>query len=101
MGTVREVLGERVGEVDPLSGNEKLSTTPGPSSLDLAFLVAEFGSGAKASTKLVSIPSVQSVEDLVRAISRRSFQSFSTGRDKPITAAVKRDQTKRRGESGG
>jgi len=79
MGTVREVLGERVGEVDPLSGNEKLSTTPGPSSLDLAFLVAEFGSGAKASTKLVSIPSVQSVEDLVRAHQQAFFPELQHG----------------------
>jgi hypothetical protein len=38
---IRAILAERVGEVGPLSGAEKLSATLGLSSLDLAFLVAD------------------------------------------------------------
>ena len=78
---IRAVLAERVGEVGPLSGTEKLSATLGLSSLDLAFLVAELEAelGVDPFAKLVSITSVRSVEDLVRAYQQAFFPELQRG----------------------
>lgn len=97
-GRIRAVLAERVGEVGCLSGTEKLSATLGLSSLDLAFLVAELEAelGVDPFAKLVSITSVRSVEDLVRAYQQAFFPEFQRGgEDDAIAAAVKRAQTRR------
>ena len=66
---IRTLLAERAGDVGHISGADKLSATLGLSSLDLAFLVAELEAefGVDPFVKLVSITSVRSVEDLVRA----------------------------------
>ena len=98
-GRIRAVLAERVGEVGgPLSGTEKLSATLGLSSLDLAFLVAELEAelGVDPFAKLVSITSVRSVEDLVRAYQQALFPELQRdGKDDATAAAVKRAQTRR------
>ena len=62
-------LNERFGEVRPLRGSDKLNATLGLSSLDLAFIVAELeiSLGVDPFAKLLSITSVRTVDDLVRA----------------------------------
>jgi acyl carrier protein len=96
---IRAVVAERVGEVARLSGSEKLSATLGLSSLDLAFLVAELEAelGVDPFAKLVSITSVRSVEDLVRAYQQALFPELQrSGEEDAIAAAVKRAQTRRK-----
>jgi acyl carrier protein len=96
-GRIREVLAERGEEVPPLAGAEKLSATLGLSSLDLALLVAELEAqlGVDPFAKLVSITSVRSVDDLVRAYQQAFYPELERREDHAITAAVKRAQTRR------
>jgi acyl carrier protein len=97
-GRIRAVLAERVGEVGPLSGTDKLSATLALSSLDLAFLVAELEAelGVDPFAKLVSITSVRSVEDLVRAYQQAFFPELQRrGEDDAVAAGVKRAQARR------
>jgi acyl carrier protein len=94
---IRAILAERGGEAPNLSGSEKLSATLGLSSLDLALLVAELEAqlGVDPFAKLVSITSVRSVDDLVRAYQQAFFPELQRREDHAITAAVKRAQTRR------
>ena len=94
---IRAVLAVRGGEVGRLSGREKLSATLGLSSLDLALLVAELEAqlGVDPFAKLVSITSVRSVDDLVRAYQQALFPELQRREDDTVTAAVKRAQTRR------
>jgi acyl carrier protein len=94
---IRAILAERAEEVAHLSGSEKLSATLGLSSLDLALLVAELEAqlGVDPFAKLVSITSVRSVNDLVRAYQQAFFPELERREDHAITAAVKRAQTRR------
>ncbi len=97
-GRIRAALADRVGEVGPLSGTEKLSATLGLSSLDLAFLVSELEAelGVDPFAKLVSITRVRSVEDLVRAYQQAFFPELQRGgEDDAIAAAVERAETRR------
>jgi acyl carrier protein len=96
-GRIREVLAERGEEIPPLAGAEKLSATLGLSSLDLALLVAELEAelGVDPFAKLVSITSVRSVSDLVRAYQQAFFPELQPGReDDAIAAAVERARTR-------
>jgi acyl carrier protein len=96
-GRIREVLAERGEEVPPLAGAEKLSATLGLSSLDLALLVAELEAelGVDPFAKLVSITSVRSVSDLVRAYQQAFFPQLQrSGEDGAITAGVERARTR-------
>jgi acyl carrier protein len=94
---IRAILAERAEKVAHLSGSEKLSATLGLSSLDLALLVAELEAqlGVDPFAKLVSITSVRSVDDLVRAYQQAFFPELQRREDHAITAAVKRAQTRR------
>ena len=95
---IRAVLAERVGEAARLSGTEKLSATLGLSSLDLAFLVAELEAelGVDPFAKLVSITSVRSVGDLVRAYQQALFPELQRGgEDDTVATAVNRAQIRR------
>ena len=95
---IRALMAERVGEVGGLSGADKLSATLGLSSLDLAFLVAglEAELGVDPFAKLVSITSVRTVEDLVKAYQQAFSPAFvRRGEDDAVAAAVKRAQTRR------
>ena len=87
---IRAILAERAEEVARLSGSEKLSATLGLSSLDLALLVAELEAqlGVDPFAKLVSITSVRSVDDLVRAYQQAFFPELERREDHAITAAV-------------
>jgi acyl carrier protein len=95
---IRAVLAERGGKVASLSGTEKLNATLGLTSLDLAFLVAELEAelGVDPFAKLVSITSVRSVAELVRAYQQALFPKLQRGgEDDTIAMAVKRAQTRR------
>ena len=97
-GRIRAVLAERAGEVARLSNTDKLSATLGLSSLDLAFIVAELEAelGVDPFAKLVSITSVRSVGDLVRAYQQALFPELQrSGEDDAMAAAVNRAQTRR------
>jgi acyl carrier protein len=97
-GKIQAVLAERVGEPIGLSGADKLNATLGLTSLDLAFLVADLEAelGIDPFAKLVSITSVRSVADLVRAYQQAFFPELQReGEDEAIAAAVKRAQTRR------
>jgi len=97
-GKIRAVLAERVGAVARLSGTDRLSATLGLSSLDLAFVVAELEAelGVDPFAKLVSITSVRSVGDLVRAYQQAFFPELERSADEhAVAAAVKRAQTRR------
>jgi acyl carrier protein len=95
---IRAVLAERGIEISRLAGSEKLNATLGLTSLELAVLVAELEAevGIDPFAKLVSITSVQSVGDLVRAYQQALFPELQRrGDDEAITAAVKRAETRR------
>jgi acyl carrier protein len=97
-GRIRAALAERIGEVGPLSGTEKLNATLGLSSLDLAFLVSDLEAelGVDPFAKLVSITRIRSVEDLVRAYQQAFFPELQRdGEADAIVAAVKRAETRR------
>lgn len=97
-GRIRAVLAERVGDVALLSGADKLSATLGLTSLDLAFLVAELEAvlGVDPFAKLVSITSVRTVGDLVRAYQQAFFPELERGEQgDAIAAAVKRGRIRR------
>jgi acyl carrier protein len=95
---IRRVLRQRPGRVRELAGTDKLNATLGLSSLDLAFLVAELEAdlGVDPFAKLVSITSVRSVDDLVRA-----YRSAILGGDEPtaqendLAAAMQRATDRR------
>lgn len=94
---IRAILAERAEEIAHLSGSEKLNATLGLSSLDLALLVAELEAqlGVDPFAKLVSITSVRSVDDLVRAYQQAFFPELERREDHTVTAAVKRAQARR------
>jgi acyl carrier protein len=97
-GGIRAILEERAGAVGRLSGSEKLNATLGLTSLDLALLVAELEAelGVDPFAKLVSITSIQSVGDLVRAYQQAFFPELQRdGADDAIASAVKRAETRR------
>ncbi len=95
---IRAILADRNGEISHLSGTEKLSATLGLSSLDLAFLVAELESelGVDPFAKLVSITSIRTVGDLVRAYQQALFPELKgAAEDDAFRAAVKRARVRR------
>ena len=95
---IRAVLAERGDEVGRLSGSDKLNATLGLTSLDLALLVAELEAKLKVDpfAKLVSITSVRSVGDLVRAYQQAFFPELQRGsEDTAVAAAVERARTRR------
>lgn len=90
---IRAVLQERFGQVRAFGGADKLNATLGLSSLDLAFLVAELEAelGVDPFAKLVSITSVRSVDDLVRAYRRAIFgDNKLQAEDSELAAAMER-----------
>ena len=95
---IRAVLLERFGQVRAFGGTDKLNATLGLSSLDLAFLVADLEAelGVDPFAKLVSITSVRSVGDLVRAYQQAFFPELQRrGEDDAVAAGAKRAQARR------
>jgi acyl carrier protein len=96
--TIRAILQERFGKVRTLVGTEKLNATLGLSSLDLAFLVAELEVelGVDPFAKSVSITSIKSVDDLVRAYTNAVFGNQKLqAEDGDLTAAMQRASSRR------
>jgi acyl carrier protein len=95
---IRAVVAERGGALDRLSGADKLNATLGLSSLDLAILVAELEAelGVDPFAKLVSITSIRSVDDLVRAYREALFPELRRGEaDNTAAVASKRAEIRR------
>ncbi|HEY7665469.1 MAG TPA: acyl carrier protein [Xanthobacteraceae bacterium] len=95
---IRAILAEHGGEPARLTGADKLNATLGLSSLDLAVLVAELEAelGVDPFAKLVSITSVRSVGDLVRAYQQAFFPELGSGADDGAVATAVARAGKRR-----
>jgi acyl carrier protein len=95
---IRAVLEERFAPVQALGGADRLNATLGLSSLDLACLIAELEIelGVDPFAKLVSITSVRTVDDLVRA-----YRSAILGDNNPqandtdLASAMRRASSRR------
>ena len=98
---IHAILADRGSQVGRLSGADRLNATLGLSSLDLAFLVAELEAalGVDPFAKLVSITSVRSVGDLVRAYQKAFFPELKR-RDRTMRSR-QRSIELRTGEHGG
>jgi len=97
---IRAVLRERVADVPAISGSDKLNATLGLTSLDLAFIVSDLEAelGVDPFSKLVSITSVRSVDDLVSAYQKAFFPDAAPASDDLAAAAQRADlrRTRRR-----
>ena len=97
-GRIRAAAAERIGKAGSLRGGEKLNAHLGLTSLDLAFLVAELDAQLAVDpfAKLVSITSVRTVEDLVRAYQQAIFPELRVGGEADaLAAAARRGKTRR------
>ena len=97
-GKIRAILAERGSQAGRLSGADKLNATLGLTSLDLAFLVADLEAelGVDPFAKLVSITSVRSVDDLVKAYQQAIFPDRARSADDgAVATAIKRAETRR------
>jgi acyl carrier protein len=94
---IRAVLAERCDKVPILSGADKLNATLGLTSLDLAFLVSDLEAelGVDPFAKLVSITSVRSVDDLVRAYRVAFVPDASPAATDHLDAAAQRADLRR------
>jgi len=97
-GRIRAAAAERIGKPGSLRGGEKLNAHLGLTSLDLAFLVADLDAqlGVDPFARLVSITSVRTVDDLVRAYQQAIFPELQAGGGADaLAAAVKRGDIRR------
>ena len=94
---IRRVLQQRSGQVHALRGTDKLNATLGLSSLDLAFLVAELEAelGVDPFAKLVSITSIRSVDDLVRAYRGAILGDKPQAQESDFAVALQRANNRR------
>ena len=95
---IRAVLQERSAAVPAFSGADKLNATLGLSSLDLALLVAELEIklGVDPFAKLISITSVRTVDDLVRAYrSAVLVHGKPPANDGDLVSAIERASSRR------
>ena len=94
---IHAVLAERSDKVPILSGADKLNATLGLTSLDLAFLVSDLEAelGVDPFAKLVSITSVRSVDDLVRAYRMTFVPDASPTATDHLDAAAQRAELRR------
>jgi hypothetical protein len=92
------IISERGGDVGQLSRSAKLNANLALSSLDLALLVSEleFELRVDPFAKLVSITSVRTVDDLVRAYRKAMFpESEQAESDAGLADAQRRAQERR------
>src|SRR5215217_3628940 len=89
---IHAVLKERFVEVPGISAADKLNATLGLTSLDLAFIVSNLEAelGVDPFSKLVSITSVRSVDDLVRAYQKAFFPDAEPATSNDIAEAAQR-----------
>jgi acyl carrier protein len=95
---IRILLEERDGDIPAIWGAASLNGALGLSSLDLAIVVAELESalGVDPFSKIVSITSVRSVDDLVGAYLKAYLpQPKPTERDEDLLEAAERARARR------
>jgi acyl carrier protein len=95
---IRTLLEERGGEVPAIRGAVSLNGALGLSSLDLAIVVAELEAalGVDPFSRLVSITSIRSVDDLVGAyLKAYSPQTTPAEKDEDLLVAARRAQGRR------
>jgi acyl carrier protein len=95
---IRVLLEERGGEVPAIQGANSLNGALGLSSLDLAIVVAELESalGVDPFSKIISITSVRSVDDLVEAYRKAYLPQLQPAReDADLLEAARRAQGRR------
>jgi hypothetical protein len=97
-GKIRMLLEERGSEIPAIHGIDTLNGALGLSSLDLAILVAELESALSVDpfSKIVSITSVRSVDDLVEAYLKAYLpQTKSEKEDEDLLEAARRARGRR------
>jgi acyl carrier protein len=94
---IRMLLEERGGEVPAIRGSDTLNGALGLSSLDLAIVVAELESalGVDPFSRIVSITSVRSVDDLVEAYLKAYQPAKPAGDDEDLLEAARRARGRR------
>jgi acyl carrier protein len=94
---IRAVVRERFGEARTIAASDKLNATLGLTSLDLAFLVSDLESelGVDPFAKIVSITSVRTVDDLVRAYHQAFFPAAEPADAHGLAAAAKRAEVRK------
>jgi acyl carrier protein len=94
---IRMLLEERGGDIPAIHGADTLNGALGLSSLDLAILVAELESalGVDPFSKIVSITSVRSVDDLVEAYLKAYLPQQPEDPDGDLLEAARRARGRR------
>jgi acyl carrier protein len=95
---IRMLLEERGGDVPAIHGADGLNGVLGLSSLDLAIVVGELESalGVDPFSKIVSITSIRSVDDLVGAYLKAYLpQTKPTEKDEDLLEAARRARGRR------
>jgi acyl carrier protein len=98
IGKISAIISERGGDVVPISRSAKLNANLALSSLDLALLVSEleFETGVDPFAELVSITSVRTVDDLVKAYRRAMLpEAERTEADDGLADAQRRAEKRR------
>ena len=94
---IRVLLEERGGDIPAIHGADTLNGALGLSSLDLAIVVAELEAalGVDPFSKIVSITSVRSVDDLVEAYLKAYLPQQPAGKDGDLLEAARRARGRR------
>jgi acyl carrier protein len=95
---IRVLLEERGGDVPAIRGAASLNGALGLSSLDLAIVVAELEAALSVDpfSKIVSITSIRSVDDLVGAYQKAYLpQTTPTEKDEDLLEAAQRARARR------
>ena len=94
---IRMLLEERGSDVPVIHGADSLNGVLGLSSLDLAIVVAELESalGVDPFSKIVSITSVRSVDDLVEAYLKAYLPQQPENQDGDLLEAARRARGRR------
>ncbi len=94
---IRMLLEERGGDIPAIRGADTLNGALGLSSLDLAIVVAELESalGVDPFSRIVSITSVRSVDDLVEAYLKAYLPQKPVEEDEDLLEAARRARSRR------
>jgi acyl carrier protein len=94
---IRTLLEERGDDVSAIRGANSLNAALGLSSLDLAIVVAELESalGVDPFSKIMSITSVRTVDDLVEAYLKAYLPGTKSAEDEDLLEAAQRARGRR------
>src|SRR6516225_9386564 len=94
---IRTLLEERGSDIPTIHGADTLNGALGLSSLDLAIVVAELESalGVDPFSRIVSITSVRSVDDLVEAYLKAYLPQKPEAEDEDLAEAARRARDRR------